>query len=125
MRRHTWEFYYHNSGRAYRPGAESEFAAAAVAAAETARAVQWVWESGMFFVWATDEDGAECQNEDGTWERYPAVFCSLVRENEVNTEVMESLSGITESDDADVARDYRDVVEGELALQAFHARQEI
>lgn len=121
MRRHDWEFYYHNSARSYRPGLESPLMAAAVSAVETARAVRWVWENGLYYVWEKD-DFTEVQTDNGKWETLPAVQCALCISNEVNTEVYASLGGITESDDADVARDYRDVVEGDLAMEAFTER---
>lgn len=97
--------------------------AAAVAAVEMARAVQWAWEAGLYFVWEQDPQGAEVQ-QGRQWVTLPAVECSLWRANEVNEECVGSLCGITESDDTAEARAYRDVVEGELALQYFRERGE-
>jgi hypothetical protein len=124
-----WTFFYFNGGRAWNPGTESEFAAAAVHAQATVQALRWCREQRLWFVWERDCP-TELQDENGTWREYPAMFCALRQQGWHEhldcpcDNIMESLSGIVESEDRTERRNYRRIVEGELAMQAWKKANE-
>jgi len=110
----TWEFYYHNSGRTWRPDHESAEMRAAVNASYMAEAVAFASDMCCAFRWEDDDQPAEVQEEDGSFREYPAMVCILTDEDG-NT--LECLGGIIESDNLTERLNYRRVVEAELATQ--------
>lgn len=131
--RNAWEFFYHNAGRSYRPDHESETVGTLRAALTLAAAERWSYSVGALYQWDDDPDGAEVQNEDGSWQTLPAVSCTvyvpcamcrhgddiLSCERGLESHMGASLCGIAESDHHSERKAYRRVVEAELALETM------
>lgn len=104
-------FFYANAGFCVEAG-ESTQEAMIRCAKELAKAEAWAQEMGVKYLWEDDDQPAEVYNEKtGEYDELPAVVCIA----KLHGEVIASLCGITESDSAKEAQNYRRIVEAELA----------
>lgn len=115
-------FFYATAGYSHHPAIQTEVNGRLLGAIKLAEAEQWARRNGCWFEWDDDPEGAEVQDDRGEWQQLPAVFCLMYQHNEEPGEppnLLGSLSAITESDDNSERRNYRRVVEAELALEAM------
>jgi hypothetical protein len=75
--------------------------------------------AGYEVLWVEDDEPAEFQEEDGSWNSADASVAVL---RDSNGTVLASRGGIIESDDYAERRNYRRVVAAELASEAVGAK---
>lgn len=117
-----WQFFFHHAGWSYLSGAQSEIVGRLLGAVKLAEAEAWARANGCWFVWEDDPELADYQEEDGSWHQMPAVECVMYQHAAEPGEepvLLQSLSSIMESEDDAERRNYRRVVEAELALEAM------
>lgn len=134
----AWEFFFYNIGYSYVPGVESPIVGTLRAAVAHARAEAIALAADAYVLWEDDSEGADVWNEETKdYDTLPAMVALLVAPCVICPEsvdpservrrcarkaylhVLGSLSGITESDDPREQRDYRRVIEAELACEAY------
>src|SRR5207245_777505 len=108
--RKRFRFFHDNSG--YVLGRR---AIGALALARAERVAKDLLEPSVSFVWEEDEPTEVSTGKGNEYTTEPAVYCLL----QMNGRTLASLGGITESADYRTARDYRRIIEAELALEAF------
>lgn len=134
------QFFFDYAGYSYNPETQSEFVGRVCCAIALADAEAWAVENGAICEWYDDDEPADCQREDGSWEQLPAMYCCLLMRcddcsldfdtatcverctRKRGYHVQACLGGIVESDDYRERRAYRRVVEAELASEAYTAR---
>lgn len=123
----AYQFFYANAGTSYNPKTETKQHGRARGARMLAKAERDAKALGYFFEWEPDYDDYEgslgdhaywCEDEKNEVEHEHEVFCCVMRkycddgQHDTVSEVVQSLSGII-----DPTREYRRVVEAELAAE--------
>lgn len=112
------QFFFEHAGYSYNPKTETAEQGRQRGAERLAAAERFAAEKSFVFEWNYDEEGCigcDCGNPDcacSSGASHEVLYC-LLRESD-NGEVLQSLSGICEP-----SREYRRVVEAELALEAM------
>jgi hypothetical protein len=114
--RNRFRFFLEHAGYSAPPGR-------AACALQLAKAEAKAERVGLVFEWEDDSEAAQWEDERGRWHQDPAVACLVYCDAHLSRgprrEVLASLGAILESDDFADAKNYRRVVEAELAAEVF------